>query len=115
MEIERYWDEIHRSVCEKCIDSGGEGECRIDPAIGCALRTYLPLIVAAVNRVKSDMVADYVAELRGIVCAQCVHQAEGGRCSVRDGVDCALERYFPLVIEAVERVNHEIETIRTIH
>lgn len=113
MDTERYWQEIRRRVCEKCIDSDGTGTCRVDPATGCALRSYLPLIIAAVNRVSSDRVADYVSDLRGIVCAQCRHQSADARCAVRDGVECALERYFPLVIEAIESVNQTLRAVQT--
>ena len=113
MEIDRYWQEIRRRICEKCVDSDGTGDCRVDPAIDCAIRQYLPLIVGAVSRVSSDRVVDYVAELRGIVCAQCKHAAADGHCEVREGVDCALERYFPLVIEAIETVNQQRDAVRT--
>jgi hypothetical protein len=102
--MDEYWKAIEAKVCVKCIDGDGAGNCRLDPAIACALQQYLPLIVRAVERVSSDRVEDYIAELRGIVCAQCIHEAPGGRCMVREQVDCALDRYFPLVIDAIEEI-----------
>jgi len=108
MELQEYWKAIEAKVCTKCIDGDGHGNCRLDPAIACALQQYLPLIVQAVERVKSDRVDDYVAELRGIVCAQCTHQAAGGRCTIREQVDCALDRYFPIVIDAIEEIKARV-------
>lgn len=104
MELQEYWQAISEKICIKCIDGDGHGNCRIDPAIECALQKYLPMIVHAVERVNSDEVSDYVVELRGIVCAQCTHQTINGKCTLREDVDCALDRYFPLVIDAIEEV-----------
>ncbi len=105
MENQLYWQAIQAKVCMKCIDGDGAGNCRLDPGIECALQQYLPLIVEAVNRVQSDEMSDYVRELRAITCAECSHQSRNGYCLLRKDVDCALDRYFPLVVEAIEEVN----------
>lgn len=105
MNQQLYADTIRDAVCLRCIDGDGNGNCRIDPAITCPIQRYLPLIVTAVGRVKSESMDEYVAELRGIVCAQCSYQSAAGRCGMRAQVDCALDRYFPLVVEAIETVN----------
>jgi hypothetical protein len=44
--------------------------------------------------------------LRKNVCSECRHQSSDGTCSLRRSLDCGLDRYFPLVIEAIEEVNH---------
>lgn len=105
MELSEYWQAIQENVCARCVDSDGAGNCRLDSSVECPLLKYLPLIVNAVHRVTSDRVDDYVVELRDIVCAQCRHQSPDGKCALRSQVDCALDRYFPLVIEAIERVD----------
>lgn len=105
MEYQSYWPSIREKVCTKCVDGDGFGNCRLDPAIECALQKYLPLIVDAVNRVRSDEMEDYVRELRAITCAQCSQQSVNGYCLLRKEVDCALDRYFTLVVEAIEEVN----------
>jgi hypothetical protein len=69
---------------------------------------HLPLIINAVNRVSSDRVEDYVSELRAIVCTQCMHQSAEGKCGLRTFLECGLDRYFPLVIEAIESVNEQL-------
>jgi hypothetical protein len=105
MEYEKYMQAIRTKVCAKCIDGDGFGNCRVDPAIDCAIQKYLPLIVQAVGRVTSVDMDDYVRELRAITCAQCSHESVNGYCMLRKDVDCALDRYFPLVVEAIEEVN----------
>ncbi len=113
MDAREYAEEIREGVCVRCIDGDGAGNCRLDPSMQCALQRYLPLIVTAVSRVTSESMDAYVAELRGIVCAQCSSQSASGRCGLRAQVDCALDRYFPLVVEAIEKVNGRVrpETI----
>jgi hypothetical protein len=110
MEYEQYMQAIRAKVCTKCIDGDGFGNCRLDPAIECALLQHLPLIVEAVSRVTSEEMEDYVRELRAITCAQCSHESINGYCMLRKEVDCALDRYFPLVVEAIEEVNAAART-----
>ncbi len=107
MDTHEYWQAMQRHVCTKCVDGDGKGNCRLDPSITCALEQYLPLVVEAVTRVDSREVSDYIVELRGIVCAQCQHQSVNGRCILRSEVDCSLDRYFPLVVEAIEKVKQQ--------
>ena len=47
----------------------------------------------------------YIRELRLITCAECGYQTVTGNCRLREDVDCALDRYFPLIIEAIEAVD----------
>ncbi|HUL44500.1 MAG TPA: hypothetical protein VLY03_09095 [Bacteroidota bacterium] len=110
MELQQCWEAIRGKVCSRCVDGDGYGNCRIGPGRECALQQYLSLVINAVERVRSERVQDYVTELRAIVCAQCSQQEPEGHCRVRGEVDCALDRYFPLVIEAIEevRVQHAV-------
>ncbi len=105
MELQEYWEAIRTKVCSNCINSDGYANCRLDPTMQCALQPYLALIVKAVNRVRSDRLDDYVSEVRAIVCAQCKYQSLTGKCLLRTELDCALDRYFPLVVEAIEELN----------
>lgn len=102
MRFERYWNAIQPRVCVRCIDGDGWGNCHIGFGRDCAVKLYLPLIVSAVRRVTSDRIEDYVSELRGIVCAQCKFELPSGRCKMREAIECALDRYFPLIVEAIE-------------
>ncbi len=104
MNEQAYWNEIQERICRKCVDGDGTGRCLVDPNVGCVLQTQLPLIISTVAKVKSDLVADYTAELRAIVCGQCAHQAVDGSCAVRADLACALDRYFPLVVEIIEEL-----------
>jgi hypothetical protein len=109
MSIEQhYWEAVQSKVCIKCVDSDGMGNCRLTPVYECALKQHFPLIVAAVKNIHSDNMEEYNAELRNSVCVQCKHQSPEGLCQLRSSVDCGLDRYFPLVVEAIEEVNRRV-------
>jgi hypothetical protein len=105
MELYEYWQEVKQRVCMKCIDSDGYGNCLINPSIDCALELYFPRIVEVVSSVKSDSVDVYVQALRKKVCGECRYERDDGTCPLRTEVECALDRYFPLVIQAIEEVD----------
>jgi len=94
-------------ICAVCIDRRDDGSCGLDPDLECAVREHLPEIVKMVRGVTSDRIDDYVTRLRETVCRIC-DQAEGdGSCGPRDRVDCALDRYLSIVVEAIEQVDRD--------
>jgi hypothetical protein len=56
-----------------------------------------------VEFVDSPLMEGYVTMLRDKVCAVC-EQSEEGIFALRRKADCALDRYFMLVAEAIEEV-----------
>jgi hypothetical protein len=95
------WDEVAMSVCSICVDHAN-GACRLRDPDDCTLRSRFGEVVAAVSSVHDERFGPYVIALRERVCSDCRHQLPLGRCNVRDGVGCALDRYYALVIEAIE-------------
>jgi hypothetical protein len=59
-------------------------------------------MVETVLSVKSDTMEPYIDALRKNVCAHCKHQSPDGTCMFRSNIDCGLDRYFPLIVEAIE-------------
>ncbi len=102
---EQYLQAIRQRVCARCIDTDGKGNCMLHYNEFCAVEEFLPEIIRSIQKVTSDKVEDYVVELRNFVCTECRHQTENGTCIVRNNLDCGLDRYFPLIIEAVEEVD----------
>ena len=106
--LEQYWDVVKDQICLKCVDGDGEGGCRLLSDVDCELREHFPLIVGVVNNVYSSKIEDYIRRLRLEVCAQCKSLEDNGGCHRRNDVDCALDRYYPLVIGAIESVTAQI-------
>ena len=70
----------------------------------CQVRRFLPEIVNIINTTQSDSIEPYVNALRKTVCVKCEHAKPDGSCEERRKIDCCLDRYFPLVVEAIEEV-----------
>jgi biotin carboxylase len=99
---EEYWEAIQQKICAKCIDGDGTGACLIAPGSDCAMKRHFPQIIETVNAVFSPSIEPYVDQLRKKVCAVCTGQSPEGACHVRDETECALDRYFPLIVQVIE-------------
>lgn len=106
-QMNAYEEAIRTKVCAHCIERTGRGICVTQQWEDCALNRFLPEIVGIVNAVKSDSLHDYVHELRSKICVSCKDNQDGV-CGLRNTLECALDRYFPLVVEAVEQVNARV-------
>jgi hypothetical protein len=103
MAIEdQYWQALQARVCAKCVDGDGEGGCRLSRDMECAMKKYFPEILSIINTTYSSSIMPYQEQLRNKVCGACIHQSPSGTCSLREGVDCALDRYFPLIVQVIE-------------
>ena len=96
------WEDVQERICRKCIDGDGRGNCRLPVDEECALQANFPLIVETVSKVQTSDYETHVQTLRQSVCTTCIHQDKEGNCWKRNRLDCALDRYYPLVIEIVE-------------
>lgn len=103
--LDDYWDAVRAVVCTKCIDGDGHGNCRLTGSYACGLSAHFPRIVETVLSVKSDTMDPYIDALRKNVCANCMHQSPDGTCLFRSNVDCGLDRYFPLIVVAIEELH----------
>lgn len=102
--MDQSWEVIRMKVCRKCIDSDGKSNCRLPVDETCALEAFFPELLETVNNVRSSSYNDYVEALRQNVCAHCQHQLPNGKCNKRDTLECALDRYYPMIIEAIETI-----------
>ena len=107
--IERYWQAVRHKVCAHCIDSDGYGNCRLSGEAECGLKFHFPRIVETVLSVRSDKLGPYLEALRSNVCANCKHQSPDGTCTFRGNLDCGLDRYFPLIVEAIEERHFDLD------
>ena len=101
---DQLWDTVQQRVCSHCIDSSAKGACRLPADQECGLRRHFSSIVTTVLAVHSDSLGPYVNALREHVCSLCDHQTLDGQCVVRNEVECGLDRYFPMIVEVIERL-----------
>ena len=108
MELQQYWSVIQKKICPRCLDGDGTGACRLPVGEECALKSFLPEIVMTVANANTDSHEAYVSALRRHVCILCDHQSSGLVCKKRDHLECALDRYYPLVVEIIDTVRAEM-------
>jgi hypothetical protein len=108
--LDHYWESVRSKVCIKCVDGDRQGYCRVSGEYVCGLSAYFPRIVETVLQVSSNSIEPYVEALRKNVCAHCLHQSPDGTCSFRSNIDCGLDRYFPLIVEAIEDIHCRVDS-----
>ncbi|NOY06466.1 MAG: hypothetical protein GXO82_07530 [Chlorobi bacterium] len=102
-ELNPYFEAIHNRVCVICMEMNEEGECTVHGGDPCIVRKYLPRIVDIVNRTRSAILEDYLVQFRDVVCASCSPGGEN-ECVFRDESACVLDRYYALIVEAIQDV-----------
>jgi len=99
---EEYWEALQAQVCRTCQDADAKGGCQISGGRECAIKMYLKEILDVVNSVYSPSMEPYEEALRTKVCAKCASQTSDAHCGLRQDSRCALDRYFPLIVQVIE-------------
>ncbi len=100
---------VKRHVCGKCMDMGADGVCHTKDPNGCALLRYLPQLVILAQRLNDPKIESYNKAVRENICMSCRSQKKNDVCELRDTLNCGLDRYLPLVLEAIEEVDEALE------
>jgi hypothetical protein len=61
-------------------------------------------VVQAIQSVNSDDIQPYIEAIRRNVCSVCEDQSQDGTCETRRRVQCSLDAYLLLVVDAIEDV-----------
>ena len=93
---------VRNRICGVCTERTGEGKCGLEKPSGCALFQLFPRVAQAIQSVNSDDIRLYIDAIRRDVCSVCQDQALDGTCETRQQVNCALDAYLVLVVEAIE-------------
>lgn len=104
-----YRQALKDRVCGICLDRKDGGACGLPPTRTCAVDLHLPKIIRAVEAVQSNRISDYVTSIQGTVCVQCPNQNESGYCHFRESLDCALDNFVYLVVEAIEGTRQQVD------
>lgn len=103
--MDKYLSAIRQNICSICADSNDLGRCNLTDDEVCALEVYLPQIVEIVHSIDSQNMQDYIDALRKEICSECRTQKDDGYCYLREDVNCSLDRYFPLIVETIQKAD----------
>lgn len=99
---EKLEKEVLERICATCVDRQDDGSCGLETDLRCSIELHLPGILRALQNVSSSRLGDHAERIRRNICAVCEERDPG--CEVRERVDCPLDRYLFLVVEAIEDV-----------
>lgn len=93
---------VRNRICGVCTERTIDGECGLETPSSCALFRLFPQVAQAIQSVQSDDIHPYIEAIRRNVCSVCQDQAADGTCETRRQVQCALDAYLLLVVDAIE-------------
>ncbi|MBU1100454.1 MAG: hypothetical protein KKA84_08635 [Bacteroidetes bacterium] len=103
--MEKYYKAVENKICKMCIDADNEGDCVLTEEEHCAVKMYLPQIVEIVHKTNNDNLDEHLKKLRAEVCADCNARDAKGKCHLREDSNCALDRYFTVIVETIKKVD----------
>jgi hypothetical protein len=93
---------VRNRICNVCTSRTGGGECGLEEPSSCALFRLFPQVAQAIQSVRSDDIHQYIEAIRRNVCPVCRDRASDGSCETRQQVQCSLDAYLLLVVDAIE-------------
>lgn len=93
---------VRNRICKVCTSRTVNGDCGLEEPSSCALFSLFPQVAQAIQSVHSEDIHDYIQAIRQQVCSVCLDQAADGSCETRQQVQCALDAYLLLVVDAIE-------------
>lgn len=104
--MDRSFDEleaiVRNRICGVCTERTDEGQCGLENPSSCALFRLFPQVAQAIQSVNSNDIQQYIDAIRRNVCSVCEEQAQDGSCEARRQVQCSLDAYLLLVVDAIE-------------
>jgi len=102
--MDQYLKAIKEKVCTVCVDSDDTGKCLMTDDELCAVEMNIDKIVTAINSIQSENYDDYYEALHNYVCISCKNENTDGSCNLRNDANCALDRYFPHIVDVIKSV-----------
>src|SRR5262252_1902953 len=93
---------VRKRICNLCTERTVAGGCGLEEPTSCALFRLFPQVAQAIQSVSSDDIHQYIEAIRTNVCSVCHEQERDGSCETRQMVQCALDAYLLLVVDAIE-------------
>jgi hypothetical protein len=93
---------VRNRICKVCTSRTISSDCGLEEPSSCALFRLFPQVAQAIQSVDSDDIHQYIEAIRQQVCSVCNEQAADGSCETRQEVQCSLDAYLLLVVDAIE-------------
>jgi hypothetical protein len=101
-----YRDALRRRVCAVCLDGAENGSCGLGEGPRCPVEEHLATLVDLVIELRARRDTRFTAAVVSRMCSRCPRIEASGSCSSRDDGRCALSVFLPLILEALDEVEH---------
>jgi hypothetical protein len=101
-----YREALRRRVCAICLDGADDGRCALEPGTSCPVEEHAVTLVDLLLEMRLRHDTRFAAAVESRICASCPRSERDGRCRSRDDGRCALAVFLPLIVEAIDEVEH---------
>jgi hypothetical protein len=101
----KYLEAIEKNICSVCVDSDDNGICSLTEKEICGVKHYFDNILEIVHNSNTDDTYELHAQLRDQICESCKTSIDKDHCNLRDDSNCALDRYFSVIVETIQKVD----------
>lgn len=101
--MKKYLRAIKENLCSICVDSNKNGVCTLSESEICAVEQFLPEIVQIVQ--SEDEYDKQYELLKNSICKNCRNDDESDNCNLSENANCSLDRYFPQIVEIIQKVD----------
>ena len=94
---------VRNRICGVCSDRKMDGTCGLEEPGQCALFRLFPQVAEAIQTYRKRQSSRITSTPSGGTCVRCApRRRSDGSCGLRQQVQCALDAYLLLVVEAIE-------------
>ena len=105
LKMLKYFNALKENICCLCIDSNDRGICTLRKDEHCAIQLFLADIVTVAQNSDTTDVEKFKSALNEKICSNCKAGEDGEYCYLREDANCALDRYFPKILETIQKVD----------
>jgi hypothetical protein len=98
---ERIEQLLRERVCRVCVSRLADGSCGLQQPAVCPILPRLPELMKIVRTTHSEAIGPYLDAVRSVICDQCL-MGSAEHCLPREHLECALDLYLPLIVDAIE-------------
>ena len=101
INLKRIEERLRDRICPKCVRYTSDHRCSLPRNQRCPLFAHLAELGAIVEQTHCLSISPYIDKVRCRICSRCLEDKEGN-CALRDGLDCAMDTYLPMIVDEIE-------------
>jgi hypothetical protein len=100
--VDEIRERLREEVCSVCVHEMEGGGCSLEDKMACPVLTRTAELVRIIECPEDVRHEEHLAQVRNDICTAC-RQDAAGNCEMRDGLECPLSLYYPVIEEVIVR------------